>query len=93
MDIDALVAAVAKIPVLESRIQALETELEGSREPSLAQWSTLRECCEYAGISYHSLRRGENRDRRPGGASKIRGITKYPKAAVLEWCGKLGGDG
>jgi hypothetical protein len=90
MDIDALVAAVEKIPVLESRIQALETELAESQKPHLAEWSTLRECCEYAGISYHSLRRPENSNRRPKGGMLIRGKTMYQKTAVFAWVEALG---
>ncbi|MBT3271926.1 MAG: hypothetical protein HN368_02130 [Spirochaetales bacterium] len=88
--LDELAAIARGVPGLEARVKALEEELKTSRKPLLAAWSTLREVCEYSGISYHSLRRPEYVSKRPAGGAKIRGVTRYPKAEVIRWCEEMG---
>ena len=81
------------VPELVSTVRRLGEEVEllkRAQKPVLAAWVTLRQAAEYAGVSYHSIRRPENSHRRPDGGRVIRGVTRYPKAAVLDWSSKLG---
>ena len=75
-----------KVTGLEAEVAALKKELK----PRLAEWSTLREACVFAGQSYHTLRRTENKSQRPDGGVEIRGITRYPREAVESWSKDLG---
>ena len=84
-------------------IDELETELQHLRQEvselkvhpaeSLPAWVTLRQAAEYAGTSYSSLRRSQNRSRRPNGGeydAVIAGVGKWRKGTVIQWCEELG---
>ena len=78
---------ITKIDRMETAVDML---LGQQKKPSLPEWANLKQCSEYAGVSYNTLRRSEYIDRRPNGGRSINGVTKYPRAQVIEWARNLG---
>ena len=78
---------------LIQEVAAIRADLDGIRKslsPRMPEWVSLREACQFAGVSYNSLRRTEYRDRRPGMEAIINGVREYPRKAVVEWATNLG---
>ena len=96
MTLQELEAVATSVPLLEARIEQLEVKLAKLNEAppdGLPEWVSLKQAAAYAGISYASLRRGENKAMRPGRGQSdgdINGVAKWRRKTVIQWADELG---